>query len=126
MWPEMQRSELKSREHPAPGHPFLDTTNPLARRNLPETGRSGNKSPVEEEGLLEGAAEAGLLVPEPRAGVAVLAGAVDASAPVEVPAVAVPLVDVPPGPEPEAGERVGEGEDAYEGDRRHCREERPL
>jgi hypothetical protein len=125
MWPEMQHSELQSKENRAPGHPFLDTTNSLARY-LPVTGRSGNKSPVEEEGLLEGAAEAGLLVPEPRAGVAVLARAIDASAPVEVPAVAVPLVYVLPGPEPDVGQRVGEGEDADEGHRRHGREERPL
>jgi hypothetical protein len=40
--------------------------------------------PAEEKGLLESTAEAGLLVPEPRAGAAVFAGAVHAAAPVEV------------------------------------------
>lgn len=40
--------------------------------------------PAEEERLLEGAAEAGLLVAEAGAGAAVLAGAVDAAAPVQV------------------------------------------
>ena len=44
----------------------------------------GSRVPAEEEGLLKGAAEAGLLVPEPGAGAAVLAGAVDAAAPVKV------------------------------------------
>ena len=52
-----------------------------------------------------------------------LSGAVDAAAPVKVPPVAVPLVDVP-GPEPQEGERVregqrvGEGQDAQDGESR--------
>lgn len=44
---------------------------------------------------------------EAGAGAAVLAGAVDAGAPVEVLAAALPLVDAP-GLEPQVGEGVGE------------------
>lgn len=91
-------------------NPFLDANNHLAtstREN--RRGRiDENKLPVEEEGLLEGAAEAGLLVPEPGAGAAMLSGAVYAAAPVQVPPIAVPLVDIP-GREPQEGERVREG-----------------
>jgi len=73
-------------------------------------------------------------VPEPRAGAAMLAGAVDAGAPVEVLPVAFPLVDVP-GREPQEGQRVregqrvSEGQEAQDGDRRrerHRRQEGPL
>ena len=90
--------------------------------------------PVEEEGLLERTAEAGLLVAEPRAGAAMLSGAVDAGAPVQVLPVAFPLVDVP-GREPQEGQRVregqrvSEGQEAQDGDRRrerHRRQEGPL
>ena len=84
--------------------------------------------PVEEEGLLERAAEAGLLVAEPRAGAAMLSGAVDAGAPVQVLPVAFPLVDVP-GREPQEGQRVSEGQEAQDGDRhreRYRRQEGPL
>lgn len=83
---------------------------PISRREQPPSylKRDQSKLPVEEEGLLEGAAEAGLLVPEARAGAAMLAGAVYAAAPVQVSPIAVPLVDLP-GREPQEGERVREG-----------------
>lgn len=76
--------------------------------------------PVKKQGLLEGAAEAGLLVAEAGAGGAVLAGAVDGGAPVEVAAAALPLVDAPD-LEPEVGQRVGEGQHAQDGQHRRRR-----
>lgn len=71
---------------------------------------------------------------EPRAGAAMLSGAVDAGAPVQVLPVAFPLVDVP-GREPQEGQRVregqrvSEGQEAQDGDRhgeRYRRQEGPL
>lgn len=85
-----------------------------------------NKSPFEEHCLFQGASEAGFLVAEALAGVAVLPGAVDPVAPVEVLVVERVLVLRPrqeaddlegPGGRERGPERGGEGgEEEEEGD----------